>query len=148
MDLLAQLKRLSGADAALGLRFARGNEYAPLLPDGARLLGYTDSVYFCFIEGYQNTVFAVMDKMGFGTYVYPLSYDFRDFLRLIRSCGSAEMVAKAGIRSREQFRKELPEQCSKALERLCDRFDIAPVEDPYAYVQTVGQVIDCSPIRL
>lgn len=148
MELLEQIKKITGVDSALGLRFSRGNLYAPMLPDGGKLIGYTDSVFFCFVEGYQDTVFAVIPRQGYGTLVYPLAYDFREFLRLVLTCGSASAVARAVTCARDQFSGVIASDSGKkGLEFLRNRFDLPPVADPYGYVQTVRQVIDCSPIR-
>lgn len=148
MDLLEQIKKIAGVDAALGLRFCRGKLYVPALPDGARLIGYTDNVYFCFVDGYQDTVFAVLSHPGYGRVIYPLAYDFREFLRLLLSCGSASAVTGTVTCAREQFSGlQCQESRRNSLDFLRKRFDLSPVSDPYGYVQTVRQVIDCAPIR-
>lgn len=148
MDLLEQVKNIHGVDAALGLCFCRGKHYTPMLPDGATLIGYTDQVYFCFVDGYQDTVFAVVNRSGFGSLVYPLAYDFREFLRLIISCGSADLVVRAGTCPEESFcGVPFSGGRKKVLEVIGRRFDLQPVENPSSYIQTVRQVIDCRAIR-
>lgn len=147
MDLLEQVKKISGADTILGICFSKGAVYTPILPDGSRLIGYTDSVFFCTIEGYQDTVFAVTEELGYGVRICPLAYDFREFLRLILACGSAAAAAAIVL-----FGKipPCPEGCQyrmAGLERLGRRLSLIPVADPCNYVQTVQQVIDCRSIR-
>lgn len=147
MDLLEQVKKISGADTVLGICFSRGTVYAPLLPDGSRLIGYADTVFFCTVDGYQDTVFAVMEEPGYGIKICPLAYDFREFLRLILACGSASAAAAIGLRGKMPPRPEGREKYTAGLERLGSRLSLTPVADPRNYVQTVQQVIDCSRIR-
>ncbi len=145
-----QIRNIHGADRLMGFCFTRGNVYVPQIPDGAHIIGFTDRFYFCNFDGYQETVFAVASDPDVYPRVCPLAYDFREFVRLILACGSAVTAAGAGIRSQEKFRTLLNEEKGKAhqgLMKLGLRFGLTPVQDPFSYVQTARQVIDCSGIH-
>ena len=64
-------------------------------PKGARVIGWEDGVHYCFIRGYGETVFAVNPESCTEEYVYPLAANFRDFLRLLLSCGAAAAIEHA-----------------------------------------------------
>lgn len=147
MELLDQIQKIHDSEKLLGLRFYREAVYFPMLPANSRLIAYADPFYFCTLDGYQNTIFAVAAKSGYGSDICPLAYDFREFLRLILACGSAAIAAKAGFCSREVFSLIRSDSSCAALKKLSMELSLSPVSDPYTYVQTVRQVIDCSGIR-
>ena len=150
LNFLDQVKKVRGADAALGIRFVPASVYIPVLPEHSHIIGQADGVFFCNVDGYQDTVFAAAFEPGYGLKICPLAYDFREFIRLILACGSAAAAAGAGMRSREKFQRLLAAEEDKShsgLYNLGMHFSLTPVADPYEYVQTVLQVIDYSPIR-
>lgn len=61
MNLLERVKRIWGAEEAFGLTLTTRDHTGAHLPEGGKLLGYSHQTYFCFIEGYMETVFAVDD---------------------------------------------------------------------------------------
>ena len=72
-------------------------------PVDARIIGWENSIHYCFIRGYRDMVFAVNPETCVGQYVYPLAMNFKDFLRLILSCGSTTAVEQIIGWSKEQF---------------------------------------------
>ena len=52
-------------------------------PVNATMIGWENSIHYCFIRGYRDMVFAVNPETCVEKYVYPLAMNFKDFLRLI-----------------------------------------------------------------
>lgn len=148
-NLLEYVKRIRGAEAALGLTFATKDRMDARLPEGSRLLGYSHQTYFCFIEGYQETVFAVDDQPEGKWQAWPVAYSFAEFLRLILACGSAELSARIVKLSEEAYGRELDRQLRTPkpdLLKLQQILDLTPIPDPYGYARTVERLIDCEKI--
>lgn len=148
MNLLESVKKMRGAEAALGLTFADFDCTEESLPKGARLLAYSNKSYFCFFKHYEETVFAVTE-VDQKWQILPIAYSFREFLRLIAACGCAELCARSVLLSEEIFLTEQDAQWRKynpTLKALRDALELAPIEDPYQYTHMIGQIIDCSRI--
>ena len=77
-------------------------------------------------------------------YVYPLAMNFRDFLRLILTCGSTTAVEQIIGWRREQFEgflsseynEKVPGQ-QEVLDTISRELKLKPMEDPYGYVRSV-----------
>ena len=146
MDLLETIKRIRGSEESLGLTFG-GAKKEPDLPDGSKLLGYTNRLFFCTIEGYLGTVFVVDPESEH--YAVPIAYNFADFIRLIFACGSAQAAVAAIYYSPESFKMVLNSEAKfphADLDQLATALDLMPIQAPYRYVQTVRSVIDCGRI--
>lgn len=124
-------------------------------PVGASIIGWENSIHYCFLPGFGETVFAVNPESCVDQYVYPLARDFRDFLRLILACGSTTAVEQIIGWSRTEFEDflhsadnaVLPEQ-QRALDVLASELALSPMEDPYACVRSVqAEFGDLSGIR-
>ena len=72
-------------------------------PLDATVIGWENSIHYCFIRGYRDMVFAVNPESCVDKYVYPLAMNFKDFLRLILACGSTTAVEQIIGWSKEQF---------------------------------------------
>ena len=127
MEMMDRIQRITGAQAALGLSLYSEES---TLPDNCSIIGCTDSVQFCRIEGYLDTVFAVRREGAFAP--MPIAYCMQDFICLILSCGCAQAAAE-GIVLRSKREK---------LEKLARVLKLKPMADPLGYLKTVHQVID------
>jgi len=146
MNLLTQVRAYTNAEAILGFRYFLDGMFVPRLPDGASLIGYCDCFLFCYMEGYQNTIFVLKNISGYGRNPVPVAYDFREFLRLIVSAGSARAVAEAAL-SPESHHSFCMLDENDELRVFASHFSLTVVEDFHQYLQTVSRVIDCSGIR-
>lgn len=140
MNLLERVRQIRNVQSILGMQFGIPAQCLATLPGGSRLIGSAGPYAFCFIDGYQETVFAITASRGM---VKPVAYDFSEFLRLIFACGCAENVAAL------VFSGEISQAPANQaeLQKLQQLLELHPVENPEAYVKTVGQVIDCRAIR-
>lgn len=115
-------------------------------PVDAQVIGWENSIHYCFIRGYREMVFAVNPEPCVDQYVYPLAMNFKDFLRLILACGSTTAVEQIVGWSKEQFERfitsednaVLPEQ-QKVLDIIKTDLKLTPMEEPYEYVKAVQE---------
>lgn len=49
-------------------------------PKNVTIIGWENSIHYCFIRGYRDMVFAVNPETCVDQYVYPLAMNFKDFL--------------------------------------------------------------------
>jgi len=143
MNILDQVKSHRGSEAALGMVFSTRTEYAALLPSGSRLIGQAGNMLLCYVEGYQETVFAVDIHSGI---IKPLAYDFSEFLKLVFACGSAERAVSIPFVFGNTPQGPLV-SAPGSMKKLRDSLELTPIADPVEYVRTVAQVIDCSRLR-
>lgn len=123
-------------------------------PVDAAVIGWENSIHYCFIRGYRDMVFAVNPESCVDKYVYPLAMNFSDFLRLILACGSTTAVEQIVGWSKEQFEDFLhsednailPEQ-KEVLDRIQKELKLTPMENPYEYVKAVQEQHDDSKIK-
>ncbi len=120
-------------------------------PIDATVIGWENSIHYCFIRGYRDMVFAVNPESCVDKYVYPLAMNFKEFLRLILACGSTTAVEQIIGWSKAQFEEflysennvMLPEQ-KEVLNRIQAELKLIPKENPYEYVKSVQeQYGDC-----
>ncbi len=120
-------------------------------PVDARIIGWENNIHYCFIRGYRDMVFAVNPETCVDQYVYLLAMNFKDFLRLILSCGSTTAVEQIVGWSKEQFEHFVvskdnaihPEQ-QKVLDVIKASLKLKPIDEPYEYVKSVqGQFNNC-----
>lgn len=123
-------------------------------PKNAMIVGWENSIHYCFIRGYRDMVFAVNPETCVNQYVYPLAMNFKDFLCLILACGSTTAVEQIIGWSKEQFEAflvsndnaVLPEQ-KNILDRIKAEVKLTPMENPYEYVKAVQEQYDDSKIK-
>lgn len=147
MEILEKLKKIRGAEAALGITLLSKEICEARLPVGAKLLGYTDSLYFCYVEGYLETVFAVDDISEQEWKSWPIAYDTCEFVKLILSCADAELAARSSFMDESAFRVALNkgnEMTNRKLQNICATLSLEPIEDPYRYTHTIIQLLDCN----
>ena len=109
-------------------------------PINATVIGWENSIHYCFIKGYRDMVFAVNQESCVDKYVYPLAMNFKDFLRMILACGSTTAVEQIIGWSKEQFEdflhsddnKVFPEQ-AEILKIVAEKLKLQPMEDVYVY---------------
>ena len=123
-------------------------------PTNSKPIGLEGSILYCFIEGYEDMVFASNPETCVDTNVYPLARSFEDFMRLILSCGSANPVEQIGWMSKDKFDEHLKnekmnqtEEHIKVLQTLKEEFNILPMEDPFGYVKELQKDFDGSLIE-
>ena len=123
-------------------------------PINATVIGWENSIHYCFIKGYRDMVFAVNPEPCVDSYVYPLAMNFKEFLQLILTCGSTTAVEQIIGWSKEQFESFLnsednakhPEQ-EKVLEIIRKELKLKPEENPYEYVKAVQELFDDCKIK-
>ena len=121
-------------------------------PKGAKVIGWENGIHYCFIRGYGETVFAVNPESCVEENVYPLAATFRDFLRLLLSCGTTTAVEQIVWWSEAQFREFLaadpvPPERTAVLNQIREAFQLEPMEQPFQYVKALQADFDRSGLR-
>ena len=149
--LFEQYQRLAIDGSLLALERVDTAEPYYCYPLGAVPIGFEGSILYCFIPEYGDMVFAANPENDTGEPVYPLAQNFRDFLRLILACGSANPIEQIVTMDQVQFdqhiqeekRQQTPQQI-ETLALLQKQFGLTPIEDPYSYVQALQANFDGS----
>ena len=123
-------------------------------PINTIVIGWENSIHYCFIKGYRDMVFAVNPESCVDKYVYPLAANFKEFLRLILACGSTTAVEQIIGWSKEQFEdflysddnKVFPQQ-AEVLKIVAEELKLQPMEDVYEYVKAVQAQFDDGKIK-
>ena len=123
-------------------------------PKGASIFGWAgvDGIHFCFIRGFGGMVFAVSPMNAAPDFVHPLAKNFADFLRLLLACGDAAALEQAWMWEKSQFedflQKNPPTQEQQALlAEVAVRLKLAPMQQPWAYIQELQTEFDDSKLR-
>lgn len=123
-------------------------------PVGAEIIGSAgvDGIYYCFIQGFGDTVFSVNPMNPKGDCVQPIAESFEMFLRLLLSCGSEAAIEQAHSFSREEFDyylSEYPpdEEQQAVLCEIKDKLNLQPIENPYEYIRNLQSKFDYSSIE-
>lgn len=123
-------------------------------PLDATVIGWENSIHYCFIKGYRDMVFAVNPESCVDKYVYPLAANFKDFLRMILACGSTTAVEQIIGWSKDQFEdflhsdnnKVFPEQ-AEILKIVAEELKLQSMEKTYEYVKAVQEQFDDKKIK-
>lgn len=123
-------------------------------PKGASMIGWAgvDGIHYCFIRGFGEMVFAVSPMNTAPDYVHPLAENFMDFLRLLLVCGDAAALEQAWQWDKEQFENFLKEnpataEQKEALDRIADKMNLEPMEQPWEYIKALQASFDYSRIK-
>lgn len=149
MALYEKFRGLNLDFSRLGLERgdARGGYFCT--PVGAEVIGWegVDGIHYCFIEGFEEMVFAVNPSALPGEYVHPLARSFEDFLRLLIACGSTAAAEQAHQWDREQFDAFVADNPpAPEIGALRDKLSLTPMDDPYGYIREVQACFDYSKI--
>lgn len=133
-----------------------GSSYADCFcyPTNARAVGFEGCIMYCFIDGYGETVFACNPESCADIYVYPLARDFKEFMRLILACGSANPAEQIIWMNKRQFEQHLRDEKEirtaeqeELLLRLEKELDITPMKNPFEYVKDLQSDFDYGKIQ-
>lgn len=138
----------------IGVERGENNNAYFCTPMGARIFGWTgvDGIHFCFIRGFGEMVFAISPMNTSGEYVHPLARNFSDFLRLLLACGDSAALEQAWMWDQKQFEDFLrdnpvTEDQQAVLDSIREQMNLAPMEDPFAYIKTLQTEFDGSQIK-
>lgn len=123
-------------------------------PINAKPIGLEGCILYCFIDGYDEMVFACNPETSADTNVYPLARDFKDFMRLILACGSVNPVEQIVWMNKKQFEEHLEseallstEEHKSVLKRIETAFELSPIDCPYEYVKELQKDFDMNLIQ-
>ncbi|WP_458407950.1 LptM family lipoprotein [Anaerotignum sp.] len=117
-------------------------------------IGFEGFILYCFIDGYEEMVFAVNpENYDDDGQIYPLAKNFEEFLQLVVACGSVNPAEQIHWMSQEKFEESVEsvweyrsEERKVAIDTIQKELGIMPMENPYAYVKEVQKEFDDSKI--
>ena len=123
-------------------------------PTNAKAIGFEGCIMYCFIDGYEETVFACNPESCADINVYPLAKSFDDFVRLILACGSANPVEQIVWMNKQQFEQHLQDEKEiqtmeqkELLSFLEKELHIVAMDYPFEYVKELQSDFDYSKIQ-
>lgn len=154
MNLYKKFKELNLDTSCLGL--IPGSETSEYFctPLGAKVIGWegVDGIHYCMVRGFKDMVFSVNPMDCCHPYVHPIASTFKDFLRLLLTCGNATKLEQIHHLDAEEFiqitlndAKTLEQ--SSVLEEIQRHFQLSPLEHPYEYVKAIQEKFDYSTLR-
>ena len=154
MTLYEKYKKLNIDTTLIGLEKGSWAGDYFCTPKGATIIGWENSIHYCFIKGYGEMVFAVNPETCVDKYVYPLAENFEEFLRLIVACGSTTAVEQIIGWTKEQFiefvnssdNAFVPNQ-AEVLQKLKEELNVEQRENVYEYVKEIQANLDDSKIE-
>lgn len=152
MTIYEKFNQLDIDSRLIGLEKGDYGEYF-CTPVNATIIGWENSIHYCFIEGYGEMVFAVNPESVVDRYVYPLAANFEDFLCLILVSGSTTAIEQIVGWNAEQFgefvqsddNKYIPGQ-AEVLEILQKELNLEPMNGAFEYVKNMQKKFDDSKI--
>ena len=136
--------------------FEERGEHIPYFctPQGAKILGCpgVDGIHFCFVDGFDEMVFAISPMNCPGEYVHIVAESFADFLSLIMACGDTAAIEQAWQWDEERFYKFLAEypptdEAKSAFAQLENKLGITPMAKPYEYMMALQKSFDYSELK-
>lgn len=123
-------------------------------PKGAKVIGWadTDGIHYCFVDGFDEMVFAVSPMNTPGYYVHPVARDFMDFLRLLLACGNVSALEQVYCWDKVQFEAFLQDNPLTAeqqavLDTIREQLSLVPMEQPFAYIKELQAGFNYSRIK-
>lgn len=154
MTLYEKYKKLNIDTTLIGLEKGSWAGDYFCTPKGVTVIGWENSIHYCFIKGYGEMVFAVNPETCVDKYVYPLAENFEEFLRIILACGSTTAVEQIIGWTKEQFVEFLKSSDNAfvsnqadVLENIKYELKIEPRENVYEYVKNIQANFDDSKIE-
>ena len=130
------------------------------VPVGARIIGGEGCfIYYCFIKGHGDMVFAINGESYDDHVVHPLAENFETFLSLILTANGVTAIEQITGWSEETYNEfvvsdgnkpmeEDVEEHAKVLAKLQSELKLTPHVDPYNYVKNLQSNFDYSTILM
>lgn len=154
MDLFQKYSSMNINGDLISLEYAEIEYPYFCYPVNAKVIGFEGSILYCFLPEYGDMVFASNPESCADKNVYPLAENFRDFMRLVIACGSANPVEQIAWMSKKQFDQHLQNEKSirtgeqtELIKKLCEELKLSPMSNPYEYVKALQMNFDDSKIQ-
>ena len=140
--------------APLGIELRENENSYFCTPKGAKIIGWAgvDGIHYCFVRGFGEMVFAVSPMNTRENYVHPIAKDFRDFLRLLLTCGNTAALEQVYCWDQLQFDAFLKDNPPSAeqqsvLDTIREKLLLTPMEQPFTYIKELQALFDYTRIK-
>ena len=138
----------------IGLEKSEDNAPYFCTPVGAQIIGWEcGGIHYCFIDGFDEMVFAVNPMPALDKFAVPVARSFEDFLRLILYCKHTSVIEQISWMDRAGFENLLKtneenffQEQVDALKAIEDTFSFQPITDAFSYVKNLQENFDYSKI--
>lgn len=153
-ELYEKFQSLKVDTSYIGL--SRGNDIRYFCtPNGSTVIGWDNCIHYVFINGFGEMVFAVNPETCCDFYVYPLAYNFSDFLSLVLAAKGTNALQQIIQWNKSQYIRFIssPEEVEYAsknevknvLESI-QSLGITKIEYPFEYVKAIQKKFNYSQI--
>lgn len=162
MDIYKKFRKLKVDKTYINLEEGSSTGDYFCTPIGARVIGWENGIHYCFIDGFNEMVFAVnpdgsVNDNGEDLSVYPLAESFEIFLRLILAGNCANHIEQIINFTKEEFDNFLKADASDdedfrckqqtALDAIRNELSLTPLDNPYEYVKALQKEFDYQSIQ-
>ena len=161
MDIYKKYKNLKINKSLIGLEKPSSEEDEDWdVPVGARIIGGEGcGIYYCFIKGHGDMVFAINGESYDDHVVHPLAENFETFLGLILTASNVTAIEQITGWSEEDYNKFVVSDINKPMEEdvaehakvlktLQSEFNLTPHSNPYNYIKNLQSNFDYSTILM
>ena len=116
-------------------------------PVGAEIIGWDNSIHYCFIKGFGDMVFCVNPDTCCDYYVYPIARNFHDFLGLILATGNTNTLQQIiwwdkamfddFVNSPEEQENKVSPEVQGVLNTIRKEIDAASIDTPFEYIKNL-----------
>ena len=155
-NLYKKYKKLKIDGSIIGLAAEDNSDYF-CTPIGAEIIGWDNGIHYCFIEGFEDTVFCVNPETCCDYYVYPIAKNFNDFLGLILTVGSTNTLQQiiwwdkgmydSFVNSPEEQQFRANPKLTAAINEISNELKIIPIDNPFEYVKALQHHFPYGQIR-
>jgi len=154
MTTYQKFRKLDIDFSAIGLENRDLSETYFCTPEGAEIIGWAgiDGIHYCFIDGFDDMVFAVSPMNTPSDYVHPIARSFDDLLGLLVACGDMAALEQAHQWNKVQFEQFVADNPPSKKQQdiydlLAKELSVIPNEAPFDYISELQAQFDYSTIR-
>lgn len=114
-------------------------------PIGAEIIGWDNSIHYCFIKGFEDVVFCVNPETCCDYHVYPIARNFYDFLGLILATGNTNTLQQIiwwdkkmfddFVNSPDEQENKVNPEVQSILNTIRKEIDVTPIDTPFEYIK-------------
>ena len=118
-------------------------------PPGAEIIAWNHALHYCFIAGFDDTVFCVNPENKMDKQLYPVARSFTDFLRLILATGTADLIYPVIEWDEAEFNRHMNDakhleaknspKTQEVLNTIAQAFELEAMQNPYGYLKTLQE---------
>lgn len=145
-SIFEKYQKLTIDSSWIGLSYGDDESYF-CTPLNMKIKGWDNGIHYGTIDSFQEMIFCVNPEPFDEHYVYPIAYNFEDFLRLILATGNTNILSqiicwdkkqyKAFITSKDEVENKNRKEVQEVLTTIKNELKLEPMSDPFEYVKQI-----------